>query len=148
MTHNTIGRPMEILLVEDSLTSARLTIGALKNGQVQHRLTWLNDGQECLDFLFQDGIYSHAPRPDLILLDLGLPIKDGREVLQEIKSDDSLLQIPIVVLTSSTKETDKTQSEKLQVEGYMVKPVDIAKFLELVKKLERFWHADMIIPTA
>ena len=146
MSSNTVGRPMEILLVEDSLTSARLTMGALKQGSVQHRLTWVTDGEEALEFLYQRGKYTHAPRPDLVLLDLELPRKDGREVLAEIKGDDELRGIPVVILTSSTSEEDIAHSERLEVESYLTKPVDLPKFLHLVKQLSRFWHADMILP--
>ena len=142
-----VGRPMEILLVEDSLVSARLTMGALKNGGIAHRLTWLTDGEQALAFIYKNGIYAQAPRPDLILLDLGLPKKDGREVLTEIKADEDLRQIPVVVLSASTSQEDIMRSELLQVESYMTKPVDIKKFLKVVKELERFWHADMIVPT-
>ena len=148
MGQNTVGRPMEILLVEDSLTAARLTMGGLKSGQVQHRLTWLTNGEDALEFVRQAGKFSRAPRPDLILLDLGLPKKDGREVLREIKADASLAEIPVVVLTASTDQEDRLTSEELQVEAYMTKPVNFEKFLELVAKLSRFWHADMILPTA
>lgn len=147
MSRNTVGRPMEILLVEDSLMAARLTMGALRKGSVQHRLTWLTDGQEALEFVERRGKYAQAPRPDLILLDLGLPKKDGREVLEEIRGDDDLRSIPIVVLTASTDEEDVTRTERLQVEGYLTKPVDLRKFLDLVRQLSRFWHADMILPT-
>ena len=147
MDDNTVGRPMEILLVEDSLTSARVTMGALRNGGIQHRMTWLTDGEEALEFLFRDGKFVRAPRPDLILLDLGLPGKDGRDVLAEIKADDDLQGIPVVVLTASTAEEDIETSERLQVESYLTKPVDLDKFLALVQNLERFWHADMILPT-
>lgn len=147
MSDNTIGRPMEILFVEDSLTSARLTMGALKKGAVQHRLTWLTNGAEALEFLHRRGKFVRAPRPDLILLDLGLPIKDGREVLTEIKADERLRDIPVVVMTASTSEEDVAASERLQVESYMTKPVDMVKFLKLVRDLERFWHADLILPT-
>ena len=138
---------MEILLVEDSLTSARVTIGALKRGGVQHRLTWLTDGAEAIEFLDRRGKFARAPRPDLILLDLELPGRDGREVLAEIKIDESLRSIPVVVLTSSTAEEDVETTRRLEVEGYMTKPVDLEKFLTLVRQLERFWHADMILPT-
>lgn len=148
MQRNTVGRPMEILYVEDSLMAARLTIGALRKGNIQHRMTWLTDGEEALEFLHRRGKYARAPRPDLILLDLTLPKKDGREVLEEIKSDDGLAHIPVVVVTGSTDEADRAHSERLQVEGYLNKPVNIDEFLQLVKQLERFWHADMIMPTA
>lgn len=141
-----VGRPMEILLIEDSLVSARLTMGALRSGNVQHRLTWLTDGQEALDFLYQRGLYTRVPHPDLILLDLGLPGRDGREVLAEIKSDETLRKIPVVVLTGSTSDEDVEASERLNVEGYLTKPVDLEKFLALVKELKEFWHAGIILP--
>ena len=147
MSRNTVGRPMEILLVEDSLMSARITIGALRNGGVQHRLTWLSNGEEALEFVQRRGKYTQAPRPDLILLDLGLPGKDGREVLAELRADDELKEIPVVVLTSSTDQEDILSTERLQVESYLTKPVDLEKFLNLVRDLSRFWHADMILPT-
>lgn len=147
-TSEAVGRPMEILLVEDSLVSARITMGALRNGNVQHRMTWLSDGIDALDFIYQRGRFSRAPRPDLILLDLGLPRKDGREILTEIKEDDDLRRIPVVVLTASTDYDDYMASEQLHVEGYMNKPVDIEKFLHLVKELKEYWHAGVIIPVA
>ena len=147
MGQNTVGRPMEILLVEDSLTSARMTMGGLKSGQVQYRLTWVTNGEDALEFLRQRGKFGRAPRPDLILLDLGLPKKDGREVLREIKADPQLAEIPVVILTASTDQEDRLTSEQLQVEAYMTKPVNQEKFLDLVSKLSRFWHADMILPT-
>ena len=142
-----VGRPMEILLVEDSLTSARMTMGALKHGQVQHRLTWLTNGEDAVEFLRQAGKFSRAPRPDLILLDLGLPKKDGRQVLRDLKADPALAEIPVVVLTASHDQEDRLASERLEVESYMTKPVNLDKFLELVAKLSRFWRADMILPT-
>ncbi len=138
---------MEILLVEDSLPAARLTIGALKRGNILHRLTWLSDGEEALEFLYRRGKYAVAPHPDLILLDLGLPKKDGREVLKEIKQDEELKSIPVVILTASTDEEDIAATEKLEVESYMTKPVDLPKFLQLVKDLSRFWREDMILPS-
>lgn len=147
MLRETVGRPMEILLVEDSVPHAKLAMGALKKAKFEHRLTWLRDGQEASEFLHQEGIFSRAPRPDLILLDLGLPEKDGREVLMETRADDSLRGIPIVVMTASTDETDKRESEKLDVEGYLVKPVDLGKFLKLIRKLKHLWKEDMILPS-
>lgn len=145
-TSEAVGRPMEVLLVEDSLVSARITMGALRNGNVQHRMTWLSDGIDALDFIYQRGRFSRAPRPDLILLDLGLPRKDGREILTEIKQDDDLKRIPVVVLTASTDYDDYLASEQLHVEGYMNKPVDLEKFLHLIKELKEFWHAGVILP--
>ena len=99
MTHETVGRLMEILLIEDSLTFARLAIGALKNGQVQHRLTWLTDGAEAWEFLKRRGPYVNAPRPDLLLLDLKLPGLDGTEVLARLRADSGLKTLPVIVMT-------------------------------------------------
>lgn len=147
MSGEMIGRPMEILLVEDSLTAARLAIGALKKGPVPHRLTWLTDGLEATEFVYRRGRFTRAPRPDLILLDLTLPGRDGRDLLAEVKSDEDLRSIPIVVLTGSTDEADVVQTQLLQVESYMTKPVDIDKFLKLIRDLARYWRADMILPT-
>lgn len=141
-----IGRPMEILLVEDSLTSGRVTLGALKNGGIKHRLTWITDGQEACDFLFRRGKFLHAPRPDLVLLDLGLPGKDGREVLLELRADEQLRTVPVVVMTASTDESDAAASQQLAVECYLTKPVDLEKFLFVVAELRRFWQEDMILP--
>jgi len=146
MHRETVGRPMEILLVEDSVTAAKLAIGGVKKGRFDHRLTWLRDGQEASDFLHQTGIFAQAPRPDLILLDLGLPGKDGRELLAETKADEQLKNIPVVILTASTDQTDIVRSENLNVEAYLIKPVDLKKFLKLVRKLKRFWKEDMVVP--
>lgn len=146
MKSDTIGRPMEILLVEDSLSSARLTMGVLRKADFQHRMTWLSNGVEASDFLQKNGKYRNAPRPDLILLDLGLPKKDGRQLLKELRAEESTNSIPVVVLTASTDESDMANSEQLQVESYMTKPVDLEKFMVVVKDLNRFWHADMILP--
>jgi chemotaxis family two-component system response regulator Rcp1 len=147
MTGETVGRPMEILLVEDSLTAARLAIGALKKAPVPHRLTWLTDGEEASEFVYRRGRFARAPRPDVILLDLTLPKKDGRAFLAEIKAVEELKTIPVVVLTGSTDEEDIAQTQLLQVDGYITKPVDIEKFLKLIRDLARYWRADMILPT-
>ncbi|MFQ5733367.1 MAG: response regulator [Planctomycetaceae bacterium] len=146
MRHDTIGRPMEILLVEDSLMFARITMGALRNNEVKHRLTWLSDGGPALEFLHRRGVYARAPRPDLILLDLGLPGKDGREVLAEIKADDDLRTIPVVIMTGSESEEDRRLSESLNVAGFATKPVDFEKFIALVQSLKDHWHEDMVLP--
>lgn len=146
MRSDTVGRPMEILLIEDSLTAARLTMGVLNKANLQHRMTWVTDGEEAMEFVRQGGKFSHAPRPDLILLDLTLPRKDGREVLSELKADESLKRIPVVVLTSSTDEVDIARTEELNVESYLTKPIDVPRFLSVIKDLNRFWHADMILP--
>lgn len=144
--HDTVGRPMEILLVEDDLLQARLTIEALRLGKVQHRMTLVRNGQEALDFIFQRGPFAQAPRPDLILLDLRLPKMDGLDVLREIREDLELKSLPIVIMTSSQEEQDRLICEQHAVEAYITKPVDLTKFLSLVKDLKRFWHEDVILP--
>lgn len=143
-----VGRPMEILLVEDSLPDACAAIEALKEGKVQHRLTLVRDGVEAMEFLHREGKFAQAPRPDLILLDLQLPKKDGREVLREVKGDYDLKNIALVVLTASRDEQDVLQSELLHVDAYVTKPVDLPKFLTLVRQLHKaYWLADVILPT-
>jgi DNA-binding response OmpR family regulator len=137
---------MEVLLIEDSVPDSRITIQALRREDFDHRLTWLRDGNEASEFLQQSGRFLHAPRPDLILLDLGLPGKDGRDLLTEIKSDDRLKSIPVVVITVSTDDRDRVRSESLNVEAYLVKPVDYDKFLDVVRRLKTYWKADMMLP--
>ena len=146
MSTQTIGRPMEILLVEDGLVDACVTISALKKGMIQHRLTLIRDGVEALEFLRHQGKFARAPRPDLILLDLCLPKLDGREVLSEVKVDAELKSIPVVIMTSSDDEEDRLQSELLGVDSFITKPIDMEKFLTVVRQLKRFLHADLILP--
>jgi CheY-like chemotaxis protein len=146
MSRETVGRPMEILLVEDNLADARLAIEAFKDGCIKHRLTLVRDGSEALEFLHQEGRFARAPRPDLILLDLQLPKVDGRQLLVHIRSDFDLKEIPVVILTASDDHEDMLKSQLLQVEGYMTKPVEIDKFLNLVRQLKRFWLSDVILP--
>ena len=146
MSSDTVGRPMEVLLVEDSLTAARLTMGALLRGPVQHRMTWISDGGEAWDYLAREGRFALAPRPDLILLDLGLPTLDGHEVLRRIRSDADLGSVPVVVMTASSDDADRAASEHLRVQGYLTKPLDLPAFLELVRQLSRYWREDMILP--
>lgn len=146
MRSDTVGRPMEVLLVEDSLADARLTIEALKEGDVKHRLTLIRDGREAREFLHREGKFALAPRPDLILLDLHLPGLDGRDLLAEIKRDFELKNIAVVILTASQDHEDRLRSQMLQVDSYLTKPVDMEKFLEVVRKLRRYWHADVILP--
>lgn len=146
MKRKPTARPMEILMVEDSLTSARITIGALKCGQFEHRLTWLKDGATALDFLFRRGRYRRAPRPDLVLLDLELPEVDGREVLAHVRVDDSLRTLPVVILTASSSSEDVLECERMGVESYLTKPVDLVKFLGVVRELRRYWNDDIIVP--
>jgi DNA-binding response OmpR family regulator len=139
---------MEILLVEDNRMDAHFAVRALEKANFKHRCTVVVDGQEAADYLHRQGIYARAPRPDLILLDLGLPKKDGREVLAEIRNDDSLSDIPVVVLTGSTDEADRAHMELLSVESYLVKPVNLDKFLDVVRQLKRFWQQGVILPAA
>jgi CheY-like chemotaxis protein len=143
----TIGRPMEILLVEDGLVDARLAIGALQQSGFRHRLTLVRDGEEALEFIYRRGKFAQAPRPDLILLDLMLPKKSGLEVLNDVKSQEDLKGIPVVIMTASEEQDDRVQCDSLNVDGYVVKPVNFEKFLELVRKLKRFWLEDVILPS-
>ena len=138
---------MEILLVEDGLVDARMTIGALQHGGFRHRLTLVRDGEEALEFIFQHGKFAQAPRPDLILLDLMLPRKSGLEVLNEVKSHEGLKDIPVVVMTASEAEEDKLQCDSLKVDGYIIKPVNMEKFLDLVRMLKKYWLDDVILPS-
>jgi len=139
---------MEILLVEDSLTHARLTIGMLKKGRIRHRVTLVRDGEEAMRFVLREEQFSRAPRPDLILLDLELPKLDGRQVLDRLKTDYDLQNIPVVILTSSQAHEDQVRSEMLQVEAYLTKPIDVDHFIAIIQQLKRFWHEDLILPAA
>jgi CheY-like chemotaxis protein len=148
MNRELVGRPMEILLIEDNFTDAALTIRALERGQVRHRLTLVRDGAEALEFLRRQGRFARAPRPDLILLDLNLPRIDGRELLSDLKSDDDLSAIPVVIMTGSEDYEDELRSQRLNVEGYVTKPVDMPKFLSIVKALKDYWMSDVILPNS
>lgn len=139
-------RPVEILLVEDNPGDARLTREALKDGKVYNRLTVVPDGVEALAYLRRDGQYAGAAQPDLILLDLNLPRKDGREVLEEIKADDRLKRIPVVILTSSSAEQDVLKSYGLHANCYVTKPVDLDQFMAAVKAIEDFWLTVVTLP--
>ncbi len=139
-------KPIEILLVEDNAGDARLAREALREAKVRNNLTWLSDGEEALAFLRREGKYSHAPRPDLILLDLNLPRKDGREVLTEIKSDDNFKRIPVVILTTSQAEEDILKAYHLNANCYIPKPVDLERFLTVVKTIEDFWLTIVKLP--
>jgi chemotaxis family two-component system response regulator Rcp1 len=141
-------RPMEILLVEDSDADAELAMQAIRDGQVKCQITHINNGSDALQLLLQQGRYSSAARPDLILLDLNLPAIDGRGVLRTIATDFGLKTIPVVVMTASTQHEDRVRSEALNVAGYMVKPVDMDKFIALVRQLMDYWDSDVILPLA
>ncbi len=140
------GRPIEILLVEDSPSDTELTIEALKDGKVTNRLSVVEDGVQAMEFLHRQKTYATAPRPDLILLDLNLPRKDGREVLAELKSDPDLKTIPVVVLTTSSAERDVRQAYTLQANCYITKPVDFKQFLQVVRSIEHFWLTVVTLP--
>lgn len=148
MSSQTIGRPMEVLLVEDSLTDAALTMSALSKGKFLHRMTLVRDGLEAMEFLHQEKIFARAPRPDVILLDLIMPKKDGLEVLAEVKKDFDLKTIPIVVMTSSEAEEDRLKCELLHVDSYIIKPINLPKFVEVLKQIKRHLLADVILPSA
>jgi chemotaxis family two-component system response regulator Rcp1 len=138
--------PVEILLVEDNPGDVRLTQEALKEGKVYNNLHWAKDGVEALEFLKRQGKHANAPRPDIILLDLNLPKKDGREVLAQIKKDGALKQIPVVVLTTSEAEEDVLKSYELHANCYVTKPVDLEKFIHVVQSIDRFWLTVVTLP--
>jgi CheY-like chemotaxis protein len=142
----TAGRPIESLLVEDNPADVRLTVEILKETKVRNTLTVGGDGNEALDLLRRTGRYTHATRPDLILLDLNLPKKDGRQVLAEIKADPVLRLIPVVILTSSKAEEDIAQSYNLYANCYVAKPVDLEQFVKVVKSIEDFWLTIVELP--
>lgn len=133
-------------MIEDSLSSARLTMGALKKSEVEHRMTWLADGTEGMAFLTREGKFKQAPQPDLVLLDLNLPGRDGHEVLADIRNDDRLAKTAVVILTASTSEEDHKQVEALGVQSYLTKPVEMEKFLSVVQEVQAYWRANQIGP--
>ncbi len=134
-------RPVEILLVEDNPGDVRLTREAFREGKIYNHLSVVSDGVEALAFLRREGCYANAPHPDLILLDLNLPKKDGRDVLAEIKDEEELKRIPIVVLTTSNAEKDILKTYGLQTSCYITKPVDFAQFVAAVRLIEDFWFS-------
>lgn len=140
------GRPVEILLVEDNPGDARLTQEALREGKIRNNLYHARDGVEALAFLRREAGFSNVPRPDIILLDLNLPRKDGREVLAELKQDARLRSIPVVVLTTSEAERDIVRSYELHANCYITKPVDLEKFIAVVSAIEDFWLAIVKLP--
>lgn len=138
--------PIEILLVEDNPGDVELTREALETAKVANRLHVVDDGADAVDFLFRREKYADAPRPDIILLDLNLPKKDGRQVLSEIKADPSLAQIPVVVLTTSQAEEDILRAYQLHANCYVTKPVDFNQFLHIVSTIEEFWLSVVKLP--
>ena len=147
MLKNDIGSPIEILLVEDNPGDIRLTQEVLKEGKVQNQLSIVENGVQALSFLKKEDGYKDAPTPDLILLDLNMPKKDGREVLLDIKKDKDLKKIPVVVLTTSQAEEDILKVYDLNANCYISKPVDLGQFIDVVKSIEEFWLSIVKLPT-
>jgi two-component system, chemotaxis family, response regulator Rcp1 len=141
-------RPIEILLVEDNPGDVRLTVEALREGRILNNLTVAQDGVEALEVLRRQGSHAAAPVPDLILLDLNLPRKDGREVLAEVKADEALRSIPVVVLTTSEAEQDVLGAYDLHANCYIVKPVDLDQFMSVIRVIEDFWLTVVKLPSA
>ncbi len=142
----TICEAVEILLVEDNPGDVRLTQEVLRDGKVRNNMSVVMDGVDAISFLQQTGEYAGAPRPDIILLDLNLPKKDGREVLAEIKADPDLKHIPVVVLTTSSAEQDILRSYDLHANCYVTKPVDLDQFIKVMKMIEDFWLTIVKLP--
>lgn len=139
-------RPIQILLVEDSPSDAKLTLTALTQAKVANKVAHVEDGVQAMDYLKCRGKYAQAVRPDLILLDLNLPRKDGREVLEELKSDPALNSIPVVILTTSKAEQDILRSYQLHANCYVTKPVNFERFLEVIQSIEHFWLSVVALP--
>jgi two-component system, chemotaxis family, response regulator Rcp1 len=142
----TANEAFDILLVEDNPGDARLAQEALKEGRMSSRLKVVVDGVEAMSFLRREGSYSAAPRPHLVLLDLNLPRKDGRQVLAEMKADPDLRRIPVVVLTTSQAEQDITRSYDLHANCYITKPVDLDRFIAVVRSIEEYWCSVVTLP--
>lgn len=139
-------RPIDILLVEDNPGDADLAREALEGGKIKNNLFVASDGEAALNFLYKAGPYADMPRPDLILLDLNLPRKDGREVLADIKADKDLKRIPVVILTTSKSEEDILKSYNLHANCYITKPIDLNQFIRVVRCIEDFWLSIVVLP--
>lgn len=146
MSRAPIGRPTEILLVEDNLDDARVTIQALNHENVRCRVSLVRDGEEALSFLRREGVFAQTPEPDVILLDMELPKKDGRQVLCEIRGDQRLRPIPVLVLTASAVHRAVLQAQNLHIDGFMTKPVSLDQFIQAVKSLRRSRLVELLIP--
>lgn len=146
MDIDSLGRPANFLLVEDNPGDVRLTQEALKSHKVKNNLHVVNDGEEAMAFLRKQGRYKDAPRPDIILLDLNLPKKDGREVLAEIKSEPGLKTIPVVIISSSEAEQDIIKSYDLNANCYVTKPVNFDRFIKVVQSINDFWLTIVKLP--
>jgi chemotaxis family two-component system response regulator Rcp1 len=141
------GNAVKILLVEDNPGDVRLTQEALKESKMLNELYVTEDGVEALEFLSREGKYTDAPHPDLILLDLNLPKKDGRELLEEIKADENLRRIPVVVLTTSKAQEDIYRMYEQHANCYITKPIDFEQFIEVIKSIDNFWLTIVKLPT-
>jgi len=139
-------KPIIILLVEDNPGDAELAREALDYDKMNNDLHVVDDGEKAMEFLHREGSYADAPRPDLILLDLNLPKKDGRQVLAEIKSDSNLKRIPVVILTTSKSEADVIKTYDLHANCYITKPIDLNQFLHVVRSIEEFWMSIVVLP--
>ncbi len=146
MSNIEYGTPIEILLVEDNPGDVRLTSEIIKEGRVKNNLSIVNDGEEAVSFLKKTGKFQNAPRPDLIILDLNLPKKSGREVLAELKEDVSLRSIPVIILSTSQAENDIVNSYKLNANCYITKPMDLDDFIKVIKSIEEFWFTVVKLP--
>ncbi len=142
----TMGKPVEILLVEDNPGDVRLTREALQESKLRNNLHVVMDGEAAMDFVYQRGEYADEPRPDLLLLDLNLPKKDGREVLEDIKGDEELRSIPVVILTTSEADEDIVKTYNLHANAYITKPVGMEKFIDVVKSVKDFWFTIVKLP--
>ena len=141
-----LGKPIEILLVEDNPGDVRLTMELLRESKIHNRISVVNDGIGAMAYLRKEAEFREAPRPDLILLDLNMPRKDGREVLAEIKRDPDLKRIPVVVLTTSSAEQDIVRSYDHHANAYITKPVDLDQFAKVVRSIEEFWFTIVKLP--
>ena len=146
MNCRTNARPVDILLVEDNPADVRLTQEALKEGKMANDLHVVSDGEQAVQFLRRQDAFADAPRPDLILLDLNLPKKSGRDVLAEIKGDEELKRIPVVVLTTSKAEEDICRSYDLNCNCFVTKPVDFDQFVDVIRSIDRFWLSVVTLP--
>jgi len=148
MSNSTRAEPIEILLVEDDENDADMTMGALRDGRVRNRISHVEDGVEAMAFLRREGKYANAPRPDLILLDLNMPRKNGREVLEEVKRDPDLRCIPVVMMTREDDDKEVLGAYQRHVNCYVVKPIDLDQFIGVVKSIESFWFTVVKLPAA
>jgi chemotaxis family two-component system response regulator Rcp1 len=146
MNFQEYGKPIDILLIEDNPGDIRLTMEAFKEGKFYNNLYVAKDGEDAIHFLRRKGKYSNVPKPDLILLDLNLPKKDGRQVLKEIKSDHELKRIPVIILTISKTEQDILQTNDLHANCYINKPVDVEEFITIIRSIENFWISIVKLP--